>query len=122
MFVSRILTFSAFSGLLILGLSLRVDAQGKGGTCGKPEITRNFKASGEDGEKLKIFKAVGTVALLVSEQGHVIDGKVLSVSPEAARESLLRVSKTAEFKPRPGCGSVQVAIVFMQGQPPKLKN
>ena len=106
----------------MLSLGLRVDAQGKGGTCGKPEINRNFKASGEDGEKLKIFKAVGTVGLLVNEQGNVIDGKVLSVSPEAVRDSLLRVSKTAKFKPRPGCGAVQVAVIFMQGQPPRLKN
>lgn len=105
-----------------MSVGLKADAQGKGGACGKPEIIQNFKASGEDGEKLKIFKAVGTVGLLVNEQGNVINGKVLSVSPEAARDSLLRVSKTAKFKPRPGCGVVQVAVIFMQGQPPRLKN
>lgn len=73
-------------------------------------------------QKLKMFKAVGTVTLLVDESGDVIETKIQSVHPEVARSSLTAIAKTVKFRPRRGCGTSQITMVFSGQQPARIKN
>ena len=103
-----------FFGLLTVG-------QTKGGGCDKPlKIAAQPRSPGESA-KLKMFKTVGSVRLLVDEEGNVADLKVQSVHPEVAREPLISVAKTVKFAPRPGCGPVQILMVFSGDQPGRIR-
>jgi hypothetical protein len=83
----------------------------KNQTCdSRPKIASQPRSP--ESAKLKLFKAVGVVALIIDEDGNVADAKVQNVHPEAAREPLLAVAKTIKLKPRPGCGTLKLAIVF----------
>ena len=98
------------------------NGQVKGGVCDKPpEIASQPNSSG-DNAKLKMFKAVGTVTLLINESGDVIETKIQSVHPEVARNSLTAVTKTVKFRPCRGCGPTQVMMVFSGQQPGRIKN
>jgi hypothetical protein len=95
--------------------------QTKGGGCDKPLKIAAQPRSPDESAKLKIFKTVGAVMLLVDEEGNVSDLKVQSVHPEVAREPLISVAKTVKFAPRRGCGSLQILMLFSGDQPGKLQ-
>jgi hypothetical protein len=46
-----------------------------------------------------MFKAVGTVIVLVDESGDVIETKIQSVHPEVGRTSVTAGAKTVKFRP-----------------------
>jgi hypothetical protein len=115
--------FLAFTILLALTLnSFGACGQQKKSPCDKPPQIASQPSSPDDSAKLKMFKVVGTVILLIDEAGDVIETKIHSVHPEAARDSLIAVAKTVKFKTRPGCGTLQVVMVFNSDQPGRLKN
>ena len=54
----------------------------------------------------------GKVAITIGEDGHVSDAKVFEASPKEAAVALLASAKTITVKPRPGCGTFKVEIIF----------
>ena len=55
---------------------------------------------------------VGTVAVTISEDGNVIDAKVLRAPSDDAAELLTHFVKTFKFKARPGCGDFRTQMNF----------
>src|SRR5689334_662881 len=73
--------------------------------CRKPpKILNQPKTPEEYREKWKKLRVQGKVAIVVDEEGHVSEAKVLEASPKEAADALLASAKTISFKPRPGCG------------------
>jgi len=105
---------SLFLGELTVG-------QAKVGGCDKSLKIVAQPRSPDESALLKMFKTVGTVMLLVDEEGHVADLKVQSVHPEVSRDPLISVAKTVKFAPRPGCGPIQILMVFSGDQPGRIK-
>lgn len=62
--------------------------------------------------KWKDKPLTGTVTVLVSEAGDVIDGRVQSVKPKEAASAFLEAVKQGKFEPRPGCGNWKLDVTF----------
>jgi outer membrane biosynthesis protein TonB len=121
--IERWAHISLLGVFLALSLSThQTSAQTKSSACGKPpKIISQPHSSSEDAARLNILKGVGTVAIIIGEDGSVAAAKVLTVSPDAAREPLLAVAKTIRFKPRPGCGTFQSTMIFSRDQQGRLR-
>jgi hypothetical protein len=114
----RLLAFLIFAIVISSFVSPAKPQQKKPPCDSHPEIAS--QPTSPEGAKLKMFKAVGVVALLIDEDGNVADAKVRNVHPEAAREPLLAVAKTIKLRPRPGCGTLKVAIIFSGDKPGRI--
>jgi TonB family protein len=81
--------------------------------CDKPrEIASAPQLSKEDQAKARKIRAQGMVNISISEDGDVIEAKVVRASSREAVDLLLAFAKSAKFKPRPGCGTTQTAINY----------
>jgi peroxiredoxin len=81
--------------------------------CRKPpEIVAQPKMPQEDREKWKKVHVSGRIAIVIEEDGHVSEAKLLQASPKEAAQALLASAKAASFKPRPGCGTFKTEINF----------
>ena len=87
--------------------------------CDKPrEIASQPKLSKEQAEKARRIRAQGMVDISISEDGDVIEAKV--VRPNSREEGdlreatdlLLTFARSAKFKPRAGCGITHTAINY----------
>ena len=88
-------------------------AKHKDSPCDKPrEIASRPQLSKEDQAKARKIRAQGYVNISISEEGDVIDAKVVQASSPEAVDLLLTFAKTAKFKPRPGCGITHGAINY----------
>jgi hypothetical protein len=99
---------------LILSISgYPTNAQNKKNNCGHPpKIVSQPRYSDTDRTKWKGKSVSGKVAIVVSEEGDVIQAQVVSASPKEAAESLLNAAKLAKFEPRHGCGELKTEIIF----------
>jgi TonB family protein len=52
------------------------------------------------------------VNISISEDGDVIDAKVVQASSDEAVDLLLAFARSAKFKPRAGCGITHAAINY----------
>ena len=81
--------------------------------CSKPpEIATQPKTPQEYRGKWKKGQVHGRVAIVIDEDGHVVEAKLMEVSPKEAGDALLATAKTITFKPRPGCGSLKTDMIF----------
>jgi len=67
-------------------------------------------------EKWKKMKVQGKVAIVIDEDGHVSEAKLLEASSKEAADALLATAKTISFKPRPGCGIFKTEMIFTLNQ------
>ena len=104
--------------LCALGLILSIsghptNAQNKKNDCGHPpKIVSQPRYSDADRTKWKGKSVSGKVAIVVNEEGDVIQAEVVSASPKEAAESLLNAAKQAKFEPRHGCGELKTEVFF----------
>jgi len=68
--------------------------------------------SDADRTKWKGKSINGTVVMVISEDGDVIQAGVVSTSPKEAAESLLSAAKQVKFEPRSGCAELKTEVVF----------
>jgi hypothetical protein len=68
--------------------------------------------SDADKTKWKGKSISGTVVMVISEDGDVIQAGVVSASPKEAAESLLSAAKQVKFEPRSGCGDLKTEVAF----------
>lgn len=81
--------------------------------CDKPrEIASAPQLSKEEQSKARKIRAQGMVNISISEDGDVIEAKVVQASSPEAVDVLLAFAKSAKFKPRTGCGTTQGAINY----------
>ena len=104
--------FGTFVLLAIFAPAIAGDKH-KGPTCDKPrEIASRPQLSKADEAKARKIRAQGYVNISISEEGDVIDAKVVQASSPEAVDLLLTFARTAKFKPRPGCGITHGAINY----------
>ena len=81
--------------------------------CDKPrQIASQPHLSKEEQKKAHAIRAQGTVAISITEEGDVVDAKVVRASSANAVDLLLRQAKSIKFKPRPGCGTTHTVVNF----------
>jgi len=80
------------------------------------KIRNQPKTPQEYREKWKKVRPQGKVAIVIDEDGHVSEAKVLEASPKEASDALLTMAKAITFKPRPGCGTFKTEMVFSLNQ------
>jgi TonB family protein len=81
--------------------------------CEKPrEVASPPQLSKEEREKARKTRAQGMVSISISEDGDVIDAKVVRSSSDEAADLLLAFAKSAKFKPRAGCGITHATINY----------
>ncbi len=108
----RLLFLSVQLSLANFG-ALSADGQSNQKACAKPpKIVNQPKTPQEYREKWKKLKVQGKVAIAIEEDGHVSEARVLAVSPKEAADALLATAKTVSFKPRPGCGTFKIEMIF----------
>ena len=81
--------------------------------CDKPrEIVSAPQLSKEEQAKARKIRAQGMVDISISEDGDVIEAKVVRASSREAVDLLLAFARSAKFKPRTGCGTTHTAINY----------
>jgi TonB family protein len=81
--------------------------------CDKPrEIASPPQLSKEEREKARKIRAQGMVKISISEDGDVIDAKVVQASSDEAVDLLLAFARSAKFKPWVGCGITHATINY----------
>jgi len=81
--------------------------------CAKPrEILSAPQLSKEEQAKARKIRAQGMVDISISEDGDVIEAKVVRASSREAVDLLLSFARSAKFKPRTGCGTTHTAINY----------
>jgi len=105
--------------ILVLAALAELPARGQSApkACRKPPtILTQPKTPEEYREKWKKVRPQGKVAIVIDEDGHVSEAKVLEASPKEASDALLTMAKAITFKPRPGCGTFKTEMVFSLNQ------
>lgn len=81
--------------------------------CGKhPDLVSRAPLPKEQEARAKKIRAQGTVAIAISEEGDVVDAKVVLASSDEAGKILIDRVKGMKFKPRPGCGPIKLSVNF----------
>ena len=81
-------------------------------TCPKnPELIRSPNPSKEE-QRVRKLRAQGMFAISISEDGDVVDAKVIRPSSPEAVEPLLALAKSMKFKARPGCGISKIMVNY----------
>ena len=62
--------------------------------------------------KWKDKELTGTVSLVVSEGGDIIQRRIRSVKPKEAAQAFLSAVQQGKFQPRPGCGDWKLEVTF----------
>ena len=62
--------------------------------------------------KWKDKKLTGTVSLVVSEGGDIIQARTRSVKPKEATQAFLSAVQQGKFQPRQGCGDWKIEVTF----------
>ena len=76
------------------------------------ELTSAPQLSKEEQAKARKIRAQGMVNISISEDGDVIEAKVVQASSREAVDLLLAFARSAKFKPRTGCGTTHTAVNF----------
>jgi hypothetical protein len=66
----------------------------------------------EQQQKAKKMRAQGSVAIVISEGGDVVEAKAIHASSNEAGKILVDLVEGFKFKPRPGCGPFKTSINF----------
>ncbi len=85
----------------------------KDSPCGKPpDVVSASQPTKEELEKARKLKAQGAVSISISEDGDVVEAKVVGASSQEAANLLLARAKSMKFKARPGCGIFKTSVNF----------
>ena len=106
------LAFLSIAILLVSELSL-TRAQSNKPACGAPVkwmVTPKFTEG--DIAKWKDKELTGTVSLVVSEGGDIIQAHIRSVKPKEAAQAFLSAVREGKFQPRLGCGDYKIEVSF----------
>src|SRR5258707_9994206 len=88
-------------------------AQDKKPVCGAPVkwmVPPKFTEG--DIAKWKDKKLTGTVSLVVSEEGDILQARLQSVKPKEAAQAFLSAVQKGKFHPRLGCGDWKIEVSF----------
>jgi TonB family protein len=77
-----------------------------------PQLVSKRPLPKEEQEKAKRIRAQETVAIVISEEGDVVDARVERATSQEAGRLLIDVAKGMKFKPRPACGSFKTSVSF----------
>jgi len=81
--------------------------------CDKPrELVSAPQLAKEEQAKARKMRAQGMVDISISEDGGVIEAKVVRASSREAVDLVLSFARSAKFKPRTGCGTTHRAINY----------
>jgi len=87
--------------------------QGNKPTCGAPVkwmVPPKFTEG--DIAKWKDKKLTGTVSLVVSEDGDILQARLQSVKPKEAAQAFLSAVQKGKFHPRLGCGDWKIEVTY----------
>jgi TonB family protein len=114
-FAMRKIFLRRSANIFVLFISLSAIASDKhtASRCDKPrEILSAPQLSKEEQSKARKIRAQGMVDISISEDGDVIEAKVVRASSREAVDLLLSFARSAKFKPRTGCGTTHTAINY----------
>lgn len=101
---------------LLLVQAILCAGQEKKTDCKKPpEVIPPGKQSKEEEQKHGKDKARGTVAIVISEDGEVVEAKAVDPSSGKDAKKLVSLAKSMKFKPRLGCGPFKTVMNFVVG-------
>lgn len=105
--------------LFLLGITLAataataMSAKREQSPCGKPPaLVTKRSLPKEEEEQAKKIRAQGQVAVVISEEGEVVNAKVVRASSPQAIELLMDWAKGMTFQARPGCGPFRTVLNF----------
>jgi hypothetical protein len=103
--------------LLTLGFNLTASltraAKRAKSPCSKPpEMVSKQPLSKEEQERAKNLRPQGSIAFVISEEGDVIEAKVVRANSDEAGKILIDLVKGMKFKPRSGCGQFRSVVNF----------
>lgn len=108
---------------LLLGLAAGLVAGAVGAAkrpespCSKPPaLVSKQPLPKEERERAKKIRAQGSVAIVISEDGDVVDAKAVRPSSDEAGRVLTDLAKSMKFKARPGCGQFKTTMNFNLGE------
>lgn len=111
-FLRRLAYILVLLATFILPFAIAGDKH-KDSPCDKPrEIASVPQLSKEEQSKARKIRAQGTVKISISEDGDVIEAKVVQASSPEAVDVLLAFARSAKFKPRTECGTTHAAINY----------
>ena len=85
----------------------------KDSLCGKPpEVVPTSQPTKEELEKARKLRAQGSVNISISEDGDVVEAKLVRATSREAADLLLARAKAMKFKPRPGCGTFKTTVNY----------
>ncbi len=86
-------------------------------SCGTPpEFVSRHPLPKAEQEKVKKLKPQGSVTIVISAGGEVVDAKVAQATSDEAGRLMIDLAKGMIFKPRPTCGPVKTVVNFDQGK------
>jgi outer membrane biosynthesis protein TonB len=101
------LTFLVWSGMH------SASAQSQKNNCKRPpKILSQPRFSDEAKTKWKGKTISGKVAIVVSEDGDVVQARIVSASPKESAEALLNAARKAKFQARTGCGELKTEVIL----------
>ena len=109
-FLRQVCVIALFS-TAILPCALAGDKK-KDSPCGKPPEISSSQPTKEELDKARKLRAQGLVNISISEDGDVVEAKVIQASSEEAADLLLTRAKAMKFKPRPGCGTFKTIVNY----------
>jgi len=77
-----------------------------------PQMLPGSKPTKEEQKRQKELRAQGTVSIAISEEGDVVEAKIVRASSKEAATELLKRAQSMKFEPRPGCGVFRTQINF----------
>ena|SRR5438128_9819460 len=90
-----------------------VAAKRRQSPCGKPpDLVSKTPFPKEERDKAKKIRVHGAVAIEISEDGDVVEARVVRASSDEAGRLLIDLAKGMKFKPRPGCGPFKTIVNF----------
>lgn len=101
-----------FAAILVLPPTV-AGGKKKDSPCSKPpDLISSAKPTKEEQEKARKVRPQGSVNIAISEDGDVVEAKVVRASSPEAADLLLGRAKSMKFKPRSGCGSFRTTVNF----------
>ena len=99
--------------MIMLGFASRPASSQSELACRAPVKWRIApKFTDSDIAKWKHKAMTGTVSLVVSESGDVIQANIVSVKPNEAARAFLSAVQEGKFQPRPGCGEWKINLTL----------
>lgn len=81
----------------------------KSAPCKQPP---DFVSMPKPSKEERQMNAQGIVEVVVSEEGDVVEARVVRATSEEAGKLLLERAKAAKFRPRQGCGEFRLPMNF----------